>query len=448
MTANLSYRVGALLLAGFLLLQLGTIALMAIPGRGGEQGSYGLPSAPALAQLVRAMDNAGPEGARALATSYSDSLFTVELARKAPDHFESIPESMSGLAAAYRATLDDHNVVVDGGPSWFARWRGVGQAERLVRLVMPIRVTVWLRDGQVLVVTGQPSRGMRHYLTQRSMVALAGGLALLLLMVVAVRKTTQPLVRLADHVRAIGDNLDAPDVRLDGGREVQALAQAFNQMKQRILQLVGERTMILAGIAHDMRTFLTRLRLRAEFIDDPNQQARALADLEAMISLLDDSLLFSRLGTRHDVVALQRIDLAEETRQLAGELDPEEAARVSPVLPDRPLWVQADRSAVARIFNNLVQNGLRHAPSVRVTVGPGGSWQFDDDGPGVPEEELGTLGQPFRRLDESRDRRSGGTGLGLAIVTGLVQAMGGKTRFSRSELGGLCIHLTLPGSSH
>lgn len=447
MSGNFSFRIGAILLGGFLVLQLVMVVLMAIPGRGGTRESYGLPTAPALAQMVRAMEAAGSSGAQDIADSYSGSLFTVEIADAAPTHYETIPDSMRGIAATYRTALDDHNVVIDGGPGWLAPLAGA-RLDRAVQLATPIRVTIWLRDGKVLIITGQPSEGVRRYLLQRSLLGLLGGLVLLVALLAAVRQTTGPLVRLADYARAIGTDLDAPDVEPRGSSEIRGLAQAFNQMKHQILRLVEERTLMLAGIAHDMRTFLTRLRLRAEFIEDADQHARAVADLDAMTALLDDSLLFARLG--NEAVALEVIDLVALTRELAAEMsvDPgDEQGSVSLSLPAQPVIVMGDRTALARIFNNLVENARRHASAVTVAIEDGPDaieWRFEDDGPGVPPESLAELGQPFLRLDKSRDRRSGGAGLGLAIIKGLARSMNGSTRFYMCGMGGLGIAVSLP----
>ncbi|MDZ7894750.1 MAG: HAMP domain-containing protein [Sphingobium sp.] len=165
------------------------------------------------------------------------------------------------------------------------------------------------------MVTGRPSDGVRAYLLQRSFLGMFAGLVLLLVLLIAVRRTTQPLVRLTDQVRAVGQDIHAPDADVAGSREIRALAEAFNEMKGRIAGLVQERTFILAGIAHDMRTYLTRLRLRAEFIDDDTQRDKASADMDAMAALLDDSLLFASLD-RKEADGGERIDLMALSRRL------------------------------------------------------------------------------------------------------------------------------------
>lgn len=439
---NLSFRLGIIMLGGFVLLQLMVVIALALPGRGSDRMWYGLPSPPAMAALVDAMEMAGPKGQRALADSYGGGLFAVEIADRAPDHFMEIPQVMQDAASAYRAALASHNVIVDGGPGWFNRWL-TGRRPHVMRLAIPIRITVWLRDGRVLILTGRPSPGLRAFLYQRSLLGLAGGAVLMLVLFVALRQITRPLVRLTHDVRAFGADLSAPDARVEGSAETRGLATAFNDMKGRITRLLEERTFILAGIAHDLRTYLTRLRLRADFIDDPEQRTRAESDLDQMGALLDDSLLFAGLaqGSVRPVALVDLRLLCVEERESRPD-----AERIE-VMMSPSIFVRGDPAGLSRIFNNLADNALRYAEQVTVAALADGMtvrWRFDDDGPGVPANAMPMLGQAFARVDASRDRRTGGTGLGLAIVRALAEAMGGRIAFTKAPAGGLRVEISLP----
>ena len=444
MRGTLSFRIGAILLIGFVLLQLLLVITLQLPGRVDDRGYYGLPSPPALAELIRAVEAAGPDGSRRLVDNFHGSLFTVEIRRSPPADFREVPRSVAPLAQAYRTALAEHNVVVDGGPGRLHRL--LGDRARPMRFLVPLRLTVWLRDGDVLVLTGRPADGLRAYLARRSIIGLLGGAALLLVLWLAIRQTTRPLQRLTRGVRALGDDLNAADVRPEGSPEVRTLAAAFNDMKQRIAALVEERTFLLAGIAHDMRTYLTRLHLRAEFIADEEQRKRAVRDLEQMSVLLDDSLLFASLGQTR-LREVEPVDLCALTRELCALQDA--AARIHLNLPDR-CQVLADPAGLERIFGNLVDNGMRHGTTMTIAIARrerAVSWTFSDDGPGVAASDVRHLGTAYARLDQSRDRRTGGAGLGLAIVRALAEAMRGTVSF-RSEPGqGLEAEVVLPAAT-
>lgn len=444
MRGTLSFRIGAILLIGFVLLQLLLVLVLQLPGRIDDRSYYGLPRPAAFAELVRAVEAAGPAGAPRLVETFNGSLFKIELRPRAPDDFHEVPERMNALAAEYRRALAGHNVVVDGGPGRLNAL--LGDRARPFRFLVPIRVTVWLRSGEVLVLTGRPADGLRAYFAQRSMLGLVGGSVLLLALWIALRQTTRPLQRLTAGVRALGEDLHADDVRPEGSREVRTLASAFNDMKHRIARLVEERTFILAGIAHDLRTYLTRLQLRAEFIEDPEQRARATRDLEQMSALLDDSLLFASLGQGPRDEA-ERVDLAALTRDLSA-LHPHEMRIRLDVPPACP--VLANPAGLERVFSNLLDNALRYASTVTVRLESRGRWtiwSFEDDGPGVPAEHLSRLGTAYARLDPSRDRSTGGAGLGLAIVRALTEAMGGTVVFRSGPGRGLHVEVAIPSAA-
>jgi len=436
---TLSFRLGAILLVGFVVLQLLLWIILQLPGRVDDRSIYGLPRPDAVAQMVQSIETAGPAGADLLAESYGGSLFTVELLQSPPADFREVPKSIAEVASSYRMALSDHNAVVDGGPGRLGRIPD--NRARPMRFAVPLRLTVWLRDGRVLVITGRPAPGLRAYLSQRSFIGFAGGIVLIVALWLAMRQTTRPLQRLTRHVRALATDLHVADARVEGSRETRALATAFNDMKNRIARLVEERTFIMAGIAHDMRTYLTRLGLRVEFIAEPGQRGRAEADLAQMAALLDDSLLLANIDKIG--ISLKPVDLCALTHELA-EAHPHQK-RLALDLP-ADCWVIGDPGWLARIFTNLVDNGLRYATHVFVSARARNGiieWHFEDNGSGVPTEKLGQLGQAFARVDPSRDKRTGGAGLGLAIVTELAAAMQGSVTFKHSTQGGLSVVINL-----
>jgi signal transduction histidine kinase len=202
---------------------------------------------------------------------------------------------------------------------------------------------------------------------------------------------------------------------------------------------------MLAGIAHDMRTYLTRLRLRAEFIDDAEQRSKAAADLDEMAALLDDTLLFAKRDARMAPQA-RRIDLAAELSAIVAlRADMGDAIMLGAVPSD--LAIEATPIALRRMLANLIDNGVRHGGHVSVDVTADAraiTISVVDDGPGVPPETLARLGEPFGRLDPSRNRETGGAGLGLAIVRALADREGATIRFANRFEGGFLAAVCFP----
>ncbi len=321
--------------------------------------------------------------------------------------------------------------------------RLIGSRPRPARFFAPVTVAIGLRDGRAVVLTSQPSPAMRRYFRSRSWLGALGGLIVLAALALAVRQTTRPLVRLSREVRRFGASLDAPDLPVTGPREVRELSSAFNEMKGRIRDLMAERTRVLAAIAHDMRTYLTRLRLRAEFIDDPRHRDGAVRDLDEMSALLDDTLFLAR-GEAEAVPPIE-IDLhAAATALVEVRRDLGDAVTIEPA---GPLRVRATPLALRRILGNLIDNGLRYGETVMLRFAVGGGHVdliVEDDGPGVPPEVLARLGEPFNRIDASRNRETGGAGLGLAIVRALAGRDGAEVMFANRAEGGLRVIVRYP----
>ncbi|HEY3785221.1 MAG TPA: ATP-binding protein [Steroidobacteraceae bacterium] len=222
---------------------------------------------------------------------------------------------------------------------------------------------------------------------------------------------------------------------------------AFNRVQARLAQLVRGRIALIGGISHDVRTFLTRLRLRVDRIPDEEERDRAAADIADMIRLLDDALLTSRAGARE--LAQELVDFVQAVR---AEVDDRRAAG-APVdlqLPDAAALnatVLGDRLALRRVISNLLDNALVYGKvallsihsddaSVRLLV--------DDRGPGIPPDQREQILEPFVRLEGSRNRRTGGAGLGLAVARSLVEAQDGTLTIGDAPGGGARVAVRLP----
>ncbi len=282
---------------------------------------------------------------------------------------------------------------------------------------------------------------------------VAMSVAALVLILWGVRRLTRPVGDLAAAAARLGRDVNAPALPETGPREVAQAAAAFNGMAANIRRFVADRTQMLAAISHDLRTPITRLRLRAEFMDDEEQQRRMLADLAEMEAMIASTLAFARddagaePATPVDLAGLARTVLDE-----AADAEPEAAGHIAYrgpehlVMPLRPL-------AMKRALGNLVANALKYGGAARLSLEPRGGGALltlDDDGPGIPEAMLEQVFQPFQRIETSRNRETGGTGLGLTIARSIFRAHGGDVTLrnrpaSDAEPAGLRVVMTLPG---
>jgi two-component system osmolarity sensor histidine kinase EnvZ len=237
--------------------------------------------------------------------------------------------------------------------------------------------------------------------------------------------------------------LDLPET---GPREIAALSRRFNEMTKQVEELLAARTVLLAGVSHDLRTPLARLRLAVEMLvrkPSPQLAAQVEGDIEAMDRLIGDVLTLAR-GLGHE--AVQRVVLSEFCKKLVLSI-PGAADKVQVEIADVTLDVPP--GALRRILVNLLENALRYGGdqpvSLRAEVEDGRCRiGVLDRGPGIPPDELETVYRPFYRLEASRSVNTGGSGLGLAIVRQLAMAQGWQARLQAREGGGLAAWLEIP----
>jgi hypothetical protein len=272
--------------------------------------------------------------------------------------------------------------------------------------------------------------------------------AAVLLILWAVARLMRPVRLLAAAADRLGRDVNAPPLEETGPVEVRTAAHAFNEMAARIRRFVADRTQMLAAIGHDLRTPITRLRLRAEFMDDDEQRRKMLADLDEMEQMIAATLAFARDDAAAEPAS--PIDIAALCRTVADEAAdarPELAEAISYSGPER-LVVRARPVALKRAMANLVTNALAYGGAARLTLSPpeGGAVRLavEDDGPGIPASEMENVFAPFRRLEGSRNRETGGTGLGLTITRNILRAHGGDVTLRNRPGGGLTAVASLP----
>jgi signal transduction histidine kinase len=265
----------------------------------------------------------------------------------------------------------------------------------------------------------------------------------------AVRQLLLPVKTLAAAAERLGrDVTTAPPLPETGPIEIATAARAFNTMAARIRRFVEDRTFLITAMGHDLRTPITRLKLRAEYMEDDEQRAKMLADLDEMEAMVAATLAFGR-----DVTATEpptRLDLASLIRTIlddAADGDPDHADTLAYAGPEH-LAIAARPLALKRALTNLVTNALKYGGAARVTLTPPAKSVVrifvDDDGPGIPAAEMANVFEPFHRLETSRNRETGGSGLGLSIARNILRAHGGDITLTNRESGGLRATITLP----
>lgn len=286
-------------------------------------------------------------------------------------------------------------------------------------------------------MAGLPLRFMWHVtLTLVAVIAMS---------LVAVRWATRPLQHLADAAMAFANNLDAPPLEEAGPTEVRRAAAAFNFMQGRLRQLVHERGRALAAVSHDLRTPLTRMRLRAELVPDPALQTRLNADIDAMTGMVNSVLDYLRgLEDAEPVQSINIEALLSSIVEDAQALGRRVAQTPGPILA---LPYPGKLSLLKRAVTNLVDNAVAHGQTVSVAVEDSPHAlrvMVDDDGPGIPAADLARATEPFVRLDASRNLDTGGVGLGLAIARDAAAYHGGTLILENRAGGGLRACLLLP----
>jgi protein-histidine pros-kinase len=352
-----------------------------------------------------------------------------------PPDWRAMPHAFP-LTAALRRALPDRDVKT------MARMTTGGNFPRHRQALVSMR----LGDGSPLSVSlPAPLLGGRPPPAPGSLLAALASLVLgvTLLTWIAVRIATRPLSRLAAAADALGANPNGAPMDPSGPTEVARAAQAFNQMQQRIQVHVGERTRILAAISHDLQTPITRLRLRAELVEDEALRTKIQSDLDAMQALAKEGLDYARSLDAN--TAAQAIDLNALASALCG--DAVDMGWAMSLAGQTTTPCEARPDALRRALWNLIENGVKFGERVEITLDElpdRAEVRVRDHGPGLSAEEIGKVFEPFYRTEASRNRDTGGTGLGLAIARNLVHAQGGDIRLTNAPDGGLVATVTLP----
>ena len=296
--------------------------------------------------------------------------------------------------------------------------------------------------------------GVMHVLARRSQTYASNSqifllwmvgtsLVLLTVAILFLRNQIKPILRLSEAAESFGKGRPPPDdFRPRGAREVRQAANAFIEMRDRIERHVEQRTVMLAGVSHDLRTVLTRFRLQLALFEDSPELEALRSDVDEMQAMLEDYMAFAKGGSTEEIVRVDIGDILGEVKSQAHG-----AKDITIEIDNAPLIVPLRRHAFKRAVANLVNNAARFAEHVKVTAErQDGSLTVtvEDDGPGIPEAQREHVFRPFYRLDHARNQDSGSTGLGLAIARDIARIHGGDITLDRSPLGGLKAVLKVP----
>src|SRR5712672_280648 len=265
---------------------------------------------------------------------------------------------------------------------------------------------------------------------------------LLTVAILFLRNQIRPILQLADAAESFGKGREVPNFRLRGAREVRRASQAFVEMKSRIERAIEQRTAMLAGVSHDLRTILTRFKLELALIGDSPEIDAMRKDVDEMARMLEAYLAFARGDSGEQSAPTEMAALLEE---LKGDVEGN-GHSASVVFNGQPL-VTVRPAAFKRCLGNLVSNAARHANAISITGHRDHRYltvTIDDDGPGIPPGMREEVFKPFLRLDGARNQDEGGTGLGLAIARDIARSHGGDIMLGDSPMGGLRATARIP----
>ena len=420
----------------------------------------GFSAAQRITNLTKLVEDTPPEWRARIVAGLSDQTFRVSLSAQPPP---IIPDDEdAAVALAMKEFLIDQLLLAPGQqPRVSASVPDTSRFGGLRPMMGPgpmmhgfrgfggfggfrdLQVAVPLPDGQWLsFATALPESGSsfsRQFLLSMGIMAIV----ILAVSVWAVRRVTAPLAAVSAAAERLGNDLNTSPMPETGTIETRLASRAFNTMQARLRSLIENRTRMLAAISHDLRTPLTLLRLRAEGVENPQERDKMLATIAEMDSMVGVTLQFARDEATTEI--RRPTDIAALVQSIVDDMA--DAGMPVKMEPVEPIVYDCRPDALKRAIRNLLDNAVRYgkAASVAIQTAPKTiEIVIDDEGPGIPEQELSRVFDPFYRLEESRNRETGGVGLGLAIAQSIVQAHRGELVLSNRLTAGLRARIALP----
>lgn len=419
----------------------------------------GLAAAQRIANLTRLVQEAPLEWRERIVTALSDQTFRVTLSTEPPAIVPAIGDApvaqaikdflvdqlslgtarqpLVSAALPDGATFGGWHTMMGRGPMMhgFGAFGAFGGFRDL-------QVAVPLPDGKWLsFVTAVPESGpsfSRQFLLSMGVM----GIIILAVSVWVVRRVAAPLAALSAAAERLGNDLNAPPMPEIGTIETRRASHAFNTMQARLRNLIESRTRMLGAISHDLRTPLTLLRLRSENVENVTEREKILATIGEMDGMVATTLAFAR---DEDITETRRP--TDVTALVQSIVDDMVDARLPVKMePAKPVVYDCRPAALKRAIRNLIDNAIKYGKKASVAIKPTSKSieiTIDDEGPGIPEQELIRVFEPFYRVEKSRSPETGGVGMGLAIALSAVQAHGGELNLSNRLTGGLRASIVL-----
>jgi signal transduction histidine kinase len=321
--------------------------------------------------------------------------------------------------------------------------RGRDRERRPMMRALDLEVAVPLADGQWLFfATNLPSSNAGFsYQYLISMLVMA--LFIVAISVWAVRRMTAPLATVAQAADRLGRDVNAPPLPESGTVEMRQAASAFNAMQSKLRALIENRTRMLAALSHDLRTPLTLLRLRAESVENAEERDKMLATIADMDAMIGATLNYAREQAADE--PRRATDVTALVQSVTDDMA--DAGLDVTMTQGQPVSIDCQPAALKRALTNLIENAVKYGQRARVSLSAlphAIEIAVEDDGPGIPEDQLTKVFEPFYRVEVSRSRDTGGVGLGLAIARTVVEAQGGTLVLSNRAPNGLRAVIALP----
>ena len=258
--------------------------------------------------------------------------------------------------------------------------------------------------------------------------------------IIFLKNQTRPIIRLAEASEKFGKGEDLREFRPSGALEIRKAGLEFDKMRKRIIRHLNQRSEMLSGISHDLRTPLTRIKLQLAMIKDKTLSEKLSSDVDEMEKMLNEYLQFASTGAKEKT---EMFDLSEVVKNLIKKYENPNILQNF----KNEIYYNGRKNLISRCINNLIENSLKYGKKIEVKIAKNQDnimISISDDGPGIPESEYENILKPFYKIDKSRSETKSSVGLGLSIASDIVRSHGGDIKFSKSKYSGLEVSISLP----